>query len=502
MTSLREFLDNLTNDQLVDRLNLALDGASLGIWDWDLRDNTVQFDRRWCEMLGLDHETTPMRLETWSSRAHPEDIAKCYADISAHLEGRTTRYENIHRMRHENGSWIYILDRGRVSARDEAGKPIRFTGTHFDVTATEEARRVIQQQKRLLRQLIEALPTAMVMLDQELRVLSASSAWTTTYGNGGLPPLGKSIEEAAPYIARHWGGALRRALTGEPLTAEEEVTDMPGGPQWLRWDARPWRTLNGDLGGVLLSLENITERVTRRQAEDREREARIASLAFFAGGISHEINSPLQIILSEVELIEEELKVPVAANAEVRDSVKVIAQTTRRAAAIAKALRNLSRDARQDPLSTVRVSDLFRDADALCRKRLESSGVSLTLVPPEPELFVAGRTAELLHILLNILNNGGDAALLGDPWVRLETRFDDTRVRFQCIDGGPGIPPENRKRLMDPFFTTKGPGRGTGLGLSIANGLAQRNRGSLELVDDRNTTFELRLERVRGTGTE
>ena len=128
--------------------------------------------------------------------------------------------------------------------------------------------------------------------------------------------------------------------------------------------------------------------------------------------------------------------------------------------------------------------------------------MSLTLVPPEPELFVAGRTAELLHILLNILNNGGDAALLGDPWVRLETRFDDTRVRFQCIDGGPGIPPENRKRLMDPFFTTKGPGRGTGLGLSIANGLAQRNRGSLELVDDRNTTFELRLERVRGTGTE
>jgi C4-dicarboxylate-specific signal transduction histidine kinase len=222
----------------------------------------------------------------------------------------------------------------------------------------------------------------------------------------------------------------------------------------------------------------------------------------FAGGISHEINSPLQIILSEVEIIEEELKQADAANSEVRESMAVIGQTTRRTAAIARALRNLSRDARQDPLSAVRVSDLFCDADALCRKRMESSGVSLTLVPPEAELFVAGRTAELLHILLNILNNGGDAALLGDPWVRLETRFDDTRVRFQCIDGGPGIPHENRKRLMDPFFTTKAPGRGTGLGLSIANALARRNRGILELVDDHNTTFELRLERVRATGPE
>ena len=137
MSKLREFLDQISHAQLLDRLNLALDGASLGIWDWDLRDNSVQFDHRWCEMIGLDPATTEMHLKTWEARVHPDDLAGAYRDIQAHIEGRTARYENIHRMQHTNGSWVYILDRGRISGRDETGKPIRFTGTHFDVTATE-----------------------------------------------------------------------------------------------------------------------------------------------------------------------------------------------------------------------------------------------------------------------------------------------------------------------------------------------------------------------------
>ncbi len=136
----KEFLDRLTPEQMVERLSLALEGTDLGIWDWDLRDNSVQFDRRWCEMLGLDHATTPQVLDTWSSRVHPDDIAGCYADIQAHLQGRTPRYENVHRMRHADGEWRYILDQGRISGRDEAGAPIRFTGTHTDITMRERAR--------------------------------------------------------------------------------------------------------------------------------------------------------------------------------------------------------------------------------------------------------------------------------------------------------------------------------------------------------------------------
>jgi PAS domain S-box-containing protein len=144
----RRFLDELTTDQLLERLDLALEGANLGIWDWDLRDNSVQFDRRWCEMLGLDHATTPMVLETWSARVHPDDLDGCYRDIQAHLAGTSPRYQNTHRMRHADGSWRHILDRGRISGRDADDRPIRFTGTHLDVTALVVAQQRVRLEER------------------------------------------------------------------------------------------------------------------------------------------------------------------------------------------------------------------------------------------------------------------------------------------------------------------------------------------------------------------
>lgn len=115
-------------------LDLALEGASLGIWDWNLTNNNVKFDRRWAEMIGHKLDDIKMELSSWESRVHPDDIAKCYEDIKAYLDGKTSRYENVHRMKHANGSWVYILDRGKFSDWDETGKPIRFTGTHFDIT--------------------------------------------------------------------------------------------------------------------------------------------------------------------------------------------------------------------------------------------------------------------------------------------------------------------------------------------------------------------------------
>ena len=125
----------LQSNQYVD---FALEGAGLGIWDWYLETNAVKFDKRWAEMLGLDIETIPMELATWESRVHPDDLQPCYADMQAYMNGETDVYENVHRMRHAQGHWVSILDRGRFSDWDDQGKPIRFTGTHFDITQSKE----------------------------------------------------------------------------------------------------------------------------------------------------------------------------------------------------------------------------------------------------------------------------------------------------------------------------------------------------------------------------
>lgn len=213
MSLTRRFLDELTTTQLLERLDLALAGADLGIWDWDLRDNSVQFDRRWCEMLGLDHASTPMLLDTWSTRVHPDDIEGCYRDIRAHLEGRTAHYENVHRMRHADGRWIFILDRGRIAGRDEEGKPIRFTGTHLDITAIELAeRRAHREEQARLQVLMTFSATLAHELNTPLQTigLAASELARLDWAAGEQSQMREAVEAIDTMATR--AGRITSAL--------------------------------------------------------------------------------------------------------------------------------------------------------------------------------------------------------------------------------------------------------------------------------------------------
>jgi len=122
-----------------ERLKLVLDSTRLGMWDWNPQTDEVIFDRNWAAMLGLTLDDLTMTLSDWSCRVHPDDMDKCMQDIQAHLSGEVDFYENLHRMKHVAGHWVYILDRGKVVEYDAQGRPVRFTGTHADVTPLKKA---------------------------------------------------------------------------------------------------------------------------------------------------------------------------------------------------------------------------------------------------------------------------------------------------------------------------------------------------------------------------
>lgn len=128
-----------TSQKIQKRLELVLEGTRLGMWDWNPQTNDVSFDERWTDMLGLKLSDLTQTLSDWQDRVHPDDIEGCFADITAHMEGKVDFYENLHRMKHTDGDWRYILDRGRVVEWDNDGTPIRFTGTHTDVTDLKNA---------------------------------------------------------------------------------------------------------------------------------------------------------------------------------------------------------------------------------------------------------------------------------------------------------------------------------------------------------------------------
>jgi PAS domain S-box-containing protein len=130
------------------QLALALEAGQLGFWDWDVPSGRVHYGGRWAAMLGYAPAEIEPHVDTWAKLVHPDDLAPVTAILSDHLDGRTDFYESTHRMRHKDGSWRWILNRGQVVERDTEGRPLRATGTHADVTARREAELALQEADR------------------------------------------------------------------------------------------------------------------------------------------------------------------------------------------------------------------------------------------------------------------------------------------------------------------------------------------------------------------
>jgi two-component system cell cycle sensor histidine kinase/response regulator CckA len=132
---------------------MALAGADLGMWDWNVPGSTAVYNERWASMLGFALEEVSKLGAFWEDRIHPEDYSRVMLTLRDHLEGRTPGYEAEYRLRHKSGTWVWVLARGRIIRRDEGGKPVRVCGTHLDVT---DRKRAEEERERLHGQLMQA----------------------------------------------------------------------------------------------------------------------------------------------------------------------------------------------------------------------------------------------------------------------------------------------------------------------------------------------------------
>jgi len=123
------------NERLQEKLNLALDGTGLCLWEQHVPSGTLTiFNMEWGKMLGFQSNELTATVDTWKSKLHPEDYDLAVGAFEDHLAGKTDLYEVVHRMIHKDGSDSWVSDRGRIVEYDSNGKPLRMMGTHVDIT--------------------------------------------------------------------------------------------------------------------------------------------------------------------------------------------------------------------------------------------------------------------------------------------------------------------------------------------------------------------------------
>jgi PAS domain S-box-containing protein len=168
---------------------------------------------------------------------------------------------------------------------------------------------VLRSQEELLTIFVKNVPTAVAMLDRDMRYVQVSDRWCSDYLPGRAQILGQSHYEIFPNMPERWKEVHRRALEGETLRADEDRWDGRDGTHWARWEVRPWKTPEGAVGGILIFAEDITHRkqmeealsgMSRKLIESQEQErARIGR------ELHDDINQRLAMLAIELQQLQE-----------------------------------------------------------------------------------------------------------------------------------------------------------------------------------------------------
>ena len=143
-TELTELDDQLVDvsERLIDveqQFNAAMDGAKLGLWEWDMATNIVEYSERWMEMLGYAVGEWPTSFDTFAQLTHPDDLKVVMAEVTAYLSGASKEFMREIRLKAKSGEYHWVLTSGKIARRDDSGKPTHMVGIHLDIHPRKQA---------------------------------------------------------------------------------------------------------------------------------------------------------------------------------------------------------------------------------------------------------------------------------------------------------------------------------------------------------------------------
>ena len=349
--------------------------------------------------------------------------------------------------------------------------------------------------------LLESASEGIVLVNASGRITLVNAAAERMFGYDHDGLLGQPLEILLPdrvrgvhreHRARYFAGPRVRPMgTGLDLAGRRrDGSEFP-----LEISLSYVETSEGMTAMALVT--DITERKRAEAELQRQRDTlyqteKLAALGTLSAGIAHEMNNPLGIITSRIEVMlldAEEQNLPT----QVLEDLRVLHRATQRVARIATNLRSF---ARQIPREHTRVdlNAVVAETLLLMQKPLEVDGITL-ITSLDPGLGpILGDANTLQQVLLNLVTNAREAMASGGGEIRIETRVVAERpgwMRVVIRDTGPGISPAELSKVFDPFYTTKR--TGTGLGLSVSYGIIQDHHGTVDVqsLPGKGTTFIL-----------
>lgn len=559
VTSIRGYMFDQTMQkemakQLIEdthRMEAILEGTNVGTWEWQIDTGKTIFNDRWAEVLGYSlKEIEPTNFETWEKFAHPEDLQRSMILLEKHFNHQLPYYEFEGRMRHKDGRWVWILDRGKVSLWDDDGNPLKMSGTHQDITEQKQYHLTLELLVNMAKKFINMPANEFdTEIDKALQIMGrfveADRAYIFDYDfdeytcsniyewcEEGISAEIQNLQQVPLDFIPQWVEAHE---AGVEMNIPE-VLDLPIGdglreilePQGIRSLLTIPLMYRDELKGFIgfdsvrkphkyserekIILMVFAEIIVNVQSKIRYIEAlseakKIAETASkakseFLANMSHEIRTPLNGVIGFTDLL---LKTPLNdAQRQYADDANISGKAL---LGIINDILDFSKiEAGRLELDQIEcdIINLVEQAIDIVRYHANQKDLELMLniKPDVPRLAVVD-PVRLKQILINLLNNAVKFTDQGE--VELSVIFEPLtteqgKYHFAVRDTGIGIQETQRERLFKAFSqgdssTTREYG-GTGLGLIISNRLAEKMGGSIELESEwgKGSTFGFSIE--------
>ena len=484
------------NDSALD-LNESriLSRTNIGAWVWDVPTGALKINSCLSEMLGLScQECENLTIDIWHSLCHPDDAERAQKLIQMAFQGDIENYELELRLRAPDGSWIWVIDRGFVSRRDENGNATGMSGVFLDMSRLKTTERKLNDSERRYREIFEHSSAIKILVDPvDGRIVEANTAASRFYGYTPTEMRSLRVWDINTKTSAEALKCLKKA-------SNREVQNFDFKHRLSNGELRDVHVFAGPLqmdDRVLVHsiIVDVTDQILAEHALRRMQQ--IESLGTLAGGIAHDFNNVLTAIFANLSVAKHALENDHKAYRFLEEATKSIQR--------AKGLSN--------QLLT------FAKGEAPCRKLTSLGQLIHNVVPfdlsgsnvkPEFDLqndlwAVEADGPQLQQVFSNLtlnakqaMPNGGRIHVSAANCELTDdcTLPDGRYVRITVQDSGCGIPPAELERVFEPYFTTRNEGHGLGLATSFS--IIQKHGGRIDVQSEVNvgTSFIILLPAV------
>jgi PAS domain S-box-containing protein len=407
-----------------ERLQLAVFGSSLGLWDWNIATGETYFDSQWKAMIGYEEHEIENNVKSWENLLHPEDKIKVMAALNSYFEGENDIYKIEFRMLNKSGNWQWIMALGKVVEYDEWGAPLRMNGTHQDISDRKQAEFALQESEARERSKALELETAI----KQLKTTQSQLVQNEKMVSLGQLVAGVAHEINNPISFIHCNLGPARRYTLDLLSLIKTYQDNYPNPAASVVEKIQEIDLDyarADLPKLFSSMRVGTERIVEIVKSLRNF-SRLDESAGKSVDIHEGIDSSLMILQNRLKSHSNSAGIQVIKDYQQLQNVECFPGL----------------------LNQVFMNILINAIDAL--EERDNQETMQECDRPPSTITIRTYLTAVGFVAVSIADNGG------------------------------GIPESVRSRLFDPFFTTKPVGKGTGLGLSISHSIiVDRHGGKL-----------------------